>query len=115
MHRDGRLDDFNVPEREKQEAEAETIEMRAQADAKATTLQADADRLRFTPAYVRLRALELLAQAMSNGKDKLIVLPAVDPGRIRRNDFRHSEDLMARSHATTASFLVRGERAVSGS
>jgi regulator of protease activity HflC (stomatin/prohibitin superfamily) len=67
-------------EREKQEAEAEGIEMRAQAEAKATALQADADKQRFTPAYVRLRALELLAQAMSNGKDKLIVVPAGQNG-----------------------------------
>jgi NTE family protein len=36
---------------------------------------------------------------------ELIVLPAIDPGRIRRNDFRHSEDLMARSYAVTARFL----------
>jgi NTE family protein len=45
---------------------------------------------------------------------ELVVLPAVDPGRIRRNDFRHSEDLMARGYAATAGFL-RGHRQAAAS
>ena len=45
---------------------------------------------------------------------ELIVLPAVDPGRLRRNDFRRSEDLMARSHAATARFLDGHQRAAAG-
>lgn len=63
-------------ERERQEAEAEAVELKAQAEAKAVELAAEADRMRLTPAYVKLRALELLAAAMSNGKDKVLVLPA---------------------------------------
>src|SRR5438067_6944378 len=46
---------------------------------------------------------------------ELVVLPAVDPGRIRRNDFRHSEDLMARSYASTTRFLLGRQRAAAGS
>jgi len=46
---------------------------------------------------------------------ELVVLPAVDPGRLRRNDFRHSGDLMARSYSTVARFLNGRERAAAGS
>ena len=45
----------------------------------------------------------------------LVVLPAIDPGRLRRNDFHHSVDLMARSHAATGRFLTVRERAAAGS
>jgi NTE family protein len=45
---------------------------------------------------------------------ELVVLPAVDPGRLRRNDFRHSADLMVRSHRATSQFLAGRERAVAG-
>jgi len=45
---------------------------------------------------------------------ELVVLPAVDPGRIRRNDFRHSEDLMARAYAVSARYLQGRPQAASG-
>src|SRR3954452_1351643 len=36
---------------------------------------------------------------------ELVVLPAVDPGRIRRNDFSRSRELIARGHAAASEFL----------
>ncbi len=36
----------------------------------------------------------------------LVVLPAVDPGRIRRNDFSRSGELMDRAYAVTREFLT---------
>jgi regulator of protease activity HflC (stomatin/prohibitin superfamily) len=67
-------------EREKQQAEAEALELRAEAEAKAITVKADADRQRIaaesahlTPAYVRLKAIEALADALQ--VSKLVVVP----------------------------------------
>jgi NTE family protein len=45
---------------------------------------------------------------------ELVVLPAVDPGRVRRNDFSHSGDLIARSHSAAADFLAGRGAAVAG-
>lgn len=36
---------------------------------------------------------------------EMVVLPAIDPGSIRRNDFSRSEELMERSRVSTAAFL----------
>ena len=45
---------------------------------------------------------------------ELVVLPAVDPGRVKRNDFSHSWDLITRSHAAAAEFLTGQGQAASG-
>src|SRR5436309_10407760 len=37
---------------------------------------------------------------------ELVVLPGVDPGRMRRNDFSRSRDLMDRAYATAREFLA---------
>jgi len=42
---------------------------------------------------------------------ELVVLPAVDPGRIRRNDFSRSRDLIDRAYAAATEFLA-GQGAV---
>jgi NTE family protein len=42
---------------------------------------------------------------------ELVVLPAVDPGRIRRNDFSRSRELITRGYAAASEFL-RGRSAV---
>ena len=39
---------------------------------------------------------------------ELVVLPGVDPGRIRRNDFSRSRDLMDRAYAAARDFLLGG-------
>src|SRR3954454_22220112 len=39
---------------------------------------------------------------------ELVVLPGVDPGRIRRNDFSRSRQLMDGAYAATRDFLARG-------
>ena len=44
----------------------------------------------------------------------LIVLPGVDPGRIRRNDFSRSRDLMDRAYAAATDFLAGRGVAVAG-
>lgn len=44
---------------------------------------------------------------------ELIVLPGVDPGRIRRNDFSRSRDLMDRAYAAASDFLSGRGAAVS--
>ena len=44
----------------------------------------------------------------------LIVLPGVDPGRIRRNDFSRSRDLMDRAYAAAREFLAGRGVAVVG-
>jgi NTE family protein len=63
-------------------------------------------------AFSIARNHRFLAETDATPEDvELVVLPAIDPGRIRRNDFRHSEDLMARSSATTARFLTGRQRA----
>ena len=36
---------------------------------------------------------------------ELIVLPGVDPGSLKRNDFSRSSELMTRAHASSAAFL----------
>jgi NTE family protein len=46
---------------------------------------------------------------------ELVVLPGVDPGRIRRNDFSRSRDLMDRAYAATREFLAGQGTAVAGS
>src|SRR3954447_26921171 len=44
----------------------------------------------------------------------LIVLPGVDPGRIRRNDFSRSRDLIDRAYAAATDFLAGRGVAVAG-
>jgi regulator of protease activity HflC (stomatin/prohibitin superfamily) len=67
-------------DREKQEADAETVQRKAEAEAKAITLRADAEKQRIldesvhlTPAYVRLQAIKVLADALAQAK--LVVVP----------------------------------------
>jgi NTE family protein len=49
------------------------------------------------------------------GDVDLVVLPGVDPGRIRRNDFSRSRDLMDRAYASAREFLAgRGAAAAGG-
>src|SRR5205807_7956220 len=81
------------------------------------------------PRQLPRRPMDVLLQAFSIARNhrfldesasppegvELVVLPAVDPGRMRRNDFRHSGDLMARSYSTVARFLNGRERAAAGS
>jgi NTE family protein len=45
----------------------------------------------------------------------LVVLPGVDPGRIRRNDFSRSRDLMDRAYASAREFLAGRDAAAAGS
>jgi NTE family protein len=45
---------------------------------------------------------------------EVIIVPGVDPGPLKHNDFGQSERLIARAHAATASYLDAGERAASG-
>lgn len=70
-------------EREKATTAAELVTIKAEADARATVIAAEADKKRIQSAstamsddYVRLRSLELLAQTMSSGNEKLLVLPS---------------------------------------
>jgi NTE family protein len=72
------------------------------------------------PRQLPRRPIDVLLQAFSIARNhrflaevdeppegiELVVLPAVDPGRVRRNDFSHSGDLMARSYAAAAAFLA---------
>jgi NTE family protein len=44
----------------------------------------------------------------------LVVLPGVDPGRIRRNDFSQSRDLMDRAYIAAREFLGGGGVAIAG-
>ena len=46
---------------------------------------------------------------------ELVVLPGVDPGRIRRNDFSRSRDLMDRAYAAAREFLAGPGTAAAGS
>jgi NTE family protein len=46
---------------------------------------------------------------------ELVVLPGVDPGRIRRNDFSRSRDLMDRAYAAAREFLAGRGTAAAGS
>jgi NTE family protein len=46
---------------------------------------------------------------------ELVVLPAVDPGRIRRNDFSRSRELIARGYAAASEFLRGQQAAAAGS
>ena len=46
---------------------------------------------------------------------ELVVLPGIDPGRIRRNDFSRSRDLMDRAHIAAREFLDGRGAAVAGS
>ena len=69
-------------EREKAATAAELVRIKAEADARATVIAAEAEKKRIQAAstamsenYVRLRSLELLAQTMSSGNEKLIVVP----------------------------------------
>lgn len=69
-------------EREKAATAAELVTIKAEADARATVIAAEAEKKRIQAAstamsdnYVRLRSLELLAQTMSSGNEKLIVVP----------------------------------------
>src|SRR5437763_2584585 len=45
---------------------------------------------------------------------ELVVLPAVDPGRIRRNDFSRSRDLIDRAYAAAREFLAGSGAAAAG-
>ena len=45
---------------------------------------------------------------------ELVVLPGVDPGRMRRNDFSRSRDLMDRAYAAAREFLAERGTAVAG-
>jgi regulator of protease activity HflC (stomatin/prohibitin superfamily) len=72
-------------DREKQQAEAESIELRAESESKAIILRADAEKQRIlamsahlTPNYVRLKAIEALGQTMAAAK--LVVLPVGQNG-----------------------------------
>jgi NTE family protein len=81
------------------------------------------------PRQLPRRPIDVLLQAFSIARNhrflaetaeppegvELVVLPAVDPGRVRRNDFSHSRDLMSRSHAAAAEFLAGRGAAVAGS
>jgi NTE family protein len=46
---------------------------------------------------------------------ELVVLPGVDPGRIRRNDFSRSRDLIDRAYAAATEFLAGRGTAAAGS
>jgi len=46
---------------------------------------------------------------------ELVVLPAVDPGRMRRNDFSRSRDLIDRAYAAAREFLAGRDAAVARS
>jgi NTE family protein len=72
------------------------------------------------PRQLPRRPIDVLLQAFSIARNhrflaevdeppegvELVVLPAVDPGRVRRNDFSHSGDLIARSYTAAADFLT---------
>jgi regulator of protease activity HflC (stomatin/prohibitin superfamily) len=67
-------------DREKQEADAETVERKAEAEAKAITLRAEADKQRIlaesmhlTTNYVRLQAIKVLSEALANAK--MVIVP----------------------------------------
>jgi NTE family protein len=45
---------------------------------------------------------------------EMIVLPSINPGPIKANDFSHSRPLIARAYAATASFLDGSRQAVGG-
>ena len=45
---------------------------------------------------------------------ELVVLPGVDPGRLRRNDFSRSRDLMDGAYAAAREFLAGREEAAAG-
>jgi NTE family protein len=45
---------------------------------------------------------------------ELVVLPSVDPGHVKPNDFGKSKALIERSHAATAAFLDHGRRLAAG-
>jgi regulator of protease activity HflC (stomatin/prohibitin superfamily) len=71
----------------KAEAEAEAIKIHADAAAHATRVAAEADRVRIqaesqnlSPNYVRLRALEAMASALSGDGTRLMVLPVGKDG-----------------------------------
>lgn len=70
-------------ERQRLEAKAEAIVLEAEANAKAVRLAAEAEKERIagsaanlTPSYIRLRAIEALATAMSGPNTKVIVVPS---------------------------------------
>src|SRR4051812_18375864 len=46
---------------------------------------------------------------------ELVVLPGVDPGRIRRNDFSRTRDLIARAYAASSEFLAGRAAVAAGS
>lgn len=45
---------------------------------------------------------------------EVIVLPGIDPGPMKHNDFAQSPRLIAKAHAATATFLDASERAAAG-
>jgi NTE family protein len=80
------------------------------------------------PRAVPKRPLDALLQSFSIARNyrflaesqdppegvELLVLPGVDPGNLRQNDFTKSPMLIERAHAATASFLDAADRAASG-
>jgi regulator of protease activity HflC (stomatin/prohibitin superfamily) len=71
----------------KAEAEAEATKVKAQADAVATKIKAEAERVRIqavsqnlSPNYVRLQALEALANTLGADGNKIMVLPVGKDG-----------------------------------
>lgn len=74
-------------ERERVEAEAEQSRIRAQGEADATRIHAEAEKARIkdvsanlTPSYVKLKSLEALAQTLSAGNTRVMVLPTGKDG-----------------------------------
>lgn len=79
------------------------------------------------PRSVPKRPIDVLLQSFSIARNhrflaetddpppdvELVVLPGVDPGRIRRNDFSRSRDLMERAYAAAREFLAGRGAAVS--
>src|SRR5262249_9527353 len=71
----------------KAQTEAEAVKIRSDADAHSIRVRAEADRVRIqaasqnlTPNYVRVQALEALSHAMSQGGEKVMVLPVGKDG-----------------------------------
>jgi regulator of protease activity HflC (stomatin/prohibitin superfamily) len=74
-------------EKERVEAEAEQGRIRAQGEADATRIRAEAEKARIrdvsanlTPSYVKLKSIEALAQTLSAGNTRIMVLPTGKDG-----------------------------------
>ena len=81
------------------------------------------------PRQVPRRPIDVLLQSFSIARNhrflaetddppadvELVVLPGVDPGRMRRNDFSRSRELIDRAYKAASDFLAGQGTAVAGS